>query len=159
MLYRERSPRWPRTASRVVWILGCSILMWGGLAQPAAEAADTVCVVRAHQPHPSGHFGGRINAIGELSCRGDRIPDLHLDVQVQRKVGQVWKVVHTTEKSLTEKPMRIEISRSLKCVTGIYRAKARLFGFGRHHTWARSAPRSIICGAGGGGGGGGGGSW
>lgn len=129
------------------------------MAAPAAEAANTVCLVRAHQPHPSGHFEGRINSIGEVSCLGDPIPDMHLDVQVQRRVDRLWKVVKTVRTVLTTKPMAIEISRSLPCQSGAYRTRARVFAHSRHHTWARSAVRRINCGSGGGAGGGGGGGW
>ena len=147
------------TVSRLAAILGCSILACG-IADPSiARAANTVCVVTAEQPHNSGHFGGRINAIGKVRCMGDPISDMHLDVQVQRRVSGVWKVVTTKRTPLENEPLFIRVSRSLKCVSGDYRTRARAFANGRHHTWARSASRPIICGSRGGGGGGGGGSW
>jgi hypothetical protein len=145
--------------ARVAAILVCSLVVSGLSYLPAAEAATTVCAVTAEQPHDSGHFSGRINAIGKVSCFGDPLADMHLDVQVQRKVSGVWKVVATTRVVLDHKPLFIRISRSLPCVTGNYRTRARAFAYGRHHTWARSAARIVACGSGGGGGGGGGGSW
>jgi len=155
----KSAPGWRTTAIRRILILGCSILAWGWVGAPPAEAANTVCVIRAHQPHPSGHFDGRINAVGEVTCVGDRVADMHLDVLVQRKVGQVWKVVGTTRRVVINKAMKVKISRSLTCRSGTYRTKARVFAQGRHHTWARSSARTINCGSGGGAGGGGGGGW
>lgn len=106
------------TTVRVVAILGCSILACGIVDAPVARAASTLCVVKTEQPHNSGHFKGRINAIGKVACVGDPIPDMHLDVQIQRKVSGVWKVVTTSRTVLDHEPLFIRISRSLKCVSG-----------------------------------------
>lgn len=155
----SRGSGWRITVTRLAAILGCSILAWGIVDAPDARAANTLCVVKAEQPHNSGHFNGRINAIGKVACVGDPISDMHLDVQVQRRVSGVWKVVTTSRTVLSQDALFIRVSRSLKCVSGDCRTRARAFANGRHHTRAHSAARPIICGSGGGGGGGGGGSW
>jgi hypothetical protein len=143
----------------LVIVAALCVLVTQVVAAPNATAAVAVCVVRAHQPHPSGHFAGRINAVGGVSCVGDPILDLRLDVQLQQKLMGKWHTIRSRETLLASDLMFRETSRSISCRSGRFRTRARIFANGRNHAWARSAARVIECTSGGGAGGGGGGGW
>jgi len=132
-------------------------------APPAtAETLLAVCRISAENPHHSGHFTGTINSIGHLEfCKGDRIPDLHLDVRLLRWKDGGWRVVKTVKKVLRPGTDLIRISRSTHvCVSAWYATSVRIYGLGEHHPWRRGNSVYIECNAaGGGGGGGGGGGW
>nr|WP_300144170.1 hypothetical protein [Propionicimonas sp.] len=135
---------------------------WSVTAGAAAEAAIvTVCVVNPGKPHGSRHVGGTMNAVGTVErCVGKPVPDLHLDVQLQRLRGGAWRVVPTKKKVLAARGSLIRIGRSRTCVPGTYRTRLRVFHFGRHGVWHYSGPTRVACGlASGGGAGGGGGGW
>ena len=131
---------------------------------PNAEAATvTVCRVDPEEPHDSRHVGGTMNAIGRLiRCVGRHVPDLHMDVQLQKYQNGAWRVVPTKKAVLkTGKSNLMRIGRSRTCSVGTYRTRLRLFGFGRHDVWHYSDAVRITCWpvSGGGSGGGGGGGW
>ena len=142
-----------------------ALTLWGWVAPTATAHAHTVvavCDVKPEEPHASIHVGGTINAVGRLiRCRGRHVPDLHMDVQLQKRQHGKWRVVPTTMKVLRPGRNLVRIGRARICSTGTYRTRLRIFGFGRHDSWLHSKAVRIPCGpiSGGGSGGGGGGGW
>lgn len=147
------------TGLRAVAIALCTLLL--ATAAPSAHAeVVAVCVVRAEKPHDSSHFGGTMSAIGRIvTCHGSPIPDLHLDVQLQRYRDGEWRVVPATRKMLRQRGNVLRAGRFRVCSVGLYRTRVRGFAFGQHSPWFYSGSRLILCGGGTGSGGGGGGGW
>jgi hypothetical protein len=142
-----------------------ALLALGAVWSPTPANADpvtiTFCKAKREHPHHSGHFSGTINAVARvISCGGEPVPDLHLDVRLVRLVHGQWLRVPTKRKVLPRKGNLIRISRSTdRCVTGWYATQAQIFAFGTHGLWRRGEAVYIYCGMTGGAGGGGGGSW
>lgn len=152
-----------RTLLMVLTALALTLMGWVAPTTTAnAHTVVTVCVVDPEEPHGSTHVGGTINAIGRLIlCRGRHVPDLHMDVQLQKRQHGKWRVVPTTMKVLSPGRNLVRISRARVCSAGTYRTRLRTFGFGRHGSWLHSKAVRITCApvSGGGSGGGGGGGW
>ena len=149
----------------LMMLAAMSLTMVGFVGSAATAHADTVvtvCDVDPQRPHGSTHVGGTMNAVGRLiRCMGEHVPDLHMDVQLQKRENGAWRVVPTKVKVLKSKKNLLRIGRSRVCSVGTYRTRLRIFGFGRHDVWHYSEAVRITCGpvSGGGSGGGGGGGW
>jgi hypothetical protein len=154
------------TRKRAGILCACTVLvgaiLGGGLNAPPASADTlTVCVYQLEKPHASDHHPGTINTVAAVvTCLGDPVPDLHLDVQIQKASNGRWRTVATKLRHLDLEGNLIRVSRSKACAPGRYRTRIRLFMFGHHRPWRYSGTSLIQCAtSGGGNGGGGGGGW
>ena len=160
MLHTTRSRQGLRRLRLFAVLLALALTAGFLNAQPAVAETGAICEYDFEKPHDSGHKKGTINTVAAVVMCTGVVPDLHLDVQIQKWTASGWKVVPTKLRHLGLDGNLIRVSRSKRCIPGTYQTRIRLFGFGKHHPWHYSGSKLISCGASGGGaGGGGGGSW